>query len=182
VGDISREALDRLARARNPRLRGRAVKLQRYPMDPLIEGVHALRDVYRQMADAGCIMLVDELSLFHPGIRSAVAACPMIGARNSAVVTVSPFVSELEAQQQLLREEIRGQLASVFDRFELDYDPQCELGVNDEWRLRRWLHQSLPETLQVLRSPRVERAQVELFAQELRADTGAVAAGPPGIL
>jgi hypothetical protein len=183
ITQIGAEALERLARVRNSKLRGRAVKLQRYPFDPLVNEIDEMRDVYRQMADHGCIMLVDELSLFHPRVRKAVATCPMITARNAAILTISPFAPTLPSEQGLLRDELKLQLASVFDRFELDLDPQCEVGVNDERRLRRWLHTTLPETLQVLRSPRVEPAQIALFAKELlQADADQPTAGPPSIL
>lgn len=182
IAELSIEALERLARSRNSKLRGRAVKLQRYPFDPLVNEVQELREAYRQMAEQGCIMLVDELSLFHPVVRKALAASPMIGARNTAILTVSPFEPEAQPQHQILRDELKGQLAAVFDRFAADFDPQCELSVNDECRLRRWLHLSLPETLQALRSPRVEPGQVAIFAKELQSDEDAAKSEPPAIL
>lgn len=157
-----------------------AVKLQRYPLDPLIQRLDQLREVYRQMADQGCIMLVDELSLFHPDVRRAVKNSPMVSARNTAILTVSPFDNEVQPPQQILRDELKAELAGIFDRFATDFDPQCELGVSDECRLRRWLHQSLPETLQALRTPRVEPAQVAIFAKELQADE--TEAELPGII
>jgi len=177
---VTRDALERLARVRNSKLRGRAVKLQHYPLDPLVRKVDELREVYRQMSDQGCIMLVDELSLFHPHVRSAVKNSPMVSARNTAILTVSPFDSDVPVAQHILREELKSELAGIFDRFALDYDPQCELGVNDDCRLRRWLHQSLPETLQTLRTPRVEPAQVAIFAKELQTDESG--AELPGIV
>lgn len=180
VADVSEEALQRLARVRNSKLRGRAVKLQLYPLDPLVKKLDQLREVYRHMADQGCIMLVDELSLFHPDVRSAVKNSPMVIARNAAILTVSPFDNDVQPPQQILRDELKAELGGIFDRFASDFDPQCELGVSDECRLRRWLHQSLPETLQTLRTPRVEPAQVAIFAKELQADENG--AELPGIV
>jgi hypothetical protein len=180
VAALSEETLQRLARVSNSKLRGRAVKLQLYPLDPLVNKVDQLREVYRQMADHGCIMLVDELSLFHPDVRRAVTGSPMVSARNTAILTVSPFDNEVQPPQQILRDELKAELAGIFDRFATDFDPQCELGVSDECRLRRWLHQSLPETLQTLRTPRVEPAQVAMFAKELQADENG--AELPGIV
>jgi hypothetical protein len=177
MAELSVEALQRLARVKKSKLRGRAMKLQKYPFDPLVEKVEALREVYRQMADTGCIMLVDELSLFHPVVRQAVASSPMVGSRHTAILTVSPFQAQAQPQEQILREELKAQLAGVFDRFASDYDPQCELSVGDEFRLRRWLHVSLPETLLILRTPRVEPAQVAIFASELQSDADSQTAG-----
>ena len=180
VASVSYEALQRLARVRNSKLRGRAVKLQLYPLDPLVRKIDQLREVYREMADQGCIMLVDELSLFHPDVRRAVINSPMVSARNTAILTVSPFENEVQPPRQILRDELKAELTGIFDRFATDFDPQCELGVSDECRLRRWLHQSLPETLQTLRTPRVEPAQVAIFARELESDDSG--GEPPGIL
>jgi hypothetical protein len=180
VAALSEQALERLARVGNSKLRGRAVKLQRYPLDPLVKKLDQLREVYRQMADQGCIMVVDELSLFHPDVRRAVKNSPMVSSRNTAILTVSPFDNEVRPPQQILRNELKAELAGIFDRFATDFDPQCELGVGDECRLRRWLHQSLPETLQALRTPRVEPAQVAIFAKELQADETGVEL--PGIV
>jgi hypothetical protein len=183
VAQISIEALQKLARTRNTKLRGRAVKLQRYPLDPMVDEVQEFRDVYRAMADHGCVVVVDELSLLHPRVRKALGTSPMITARNAAILTISPFAQSVPNEHGLLREELKTQLAAVVDRFERDFDPQCEIGVSDEPRLRRWLHSALPETLQVLRIPRVDPAQVALFAQELsQKDGGPPDDGPPSIL
>ena len=76
----------------------------------------------------------------------------------------------MQPSQNILRDELKAELAGIFDRFESDFDPQCELGVGDACRLRRWLHQSLPETLRTLRTPRVVPAQVAMFARELQSD------------
>ena len=63
-----------------------------------------------------------------------------------------------------------GPASGHFDRFASDYDPQCELNVSDEFRVRRWLHQSLPETLKVLRTARANPDQLAIFAKELEAE------------
>jgi hypothetical protein len=174
VTELSLDAIRRLARAKNSRLQGRAIKLQRYPFEVLVSGPGEVRDLYREMSDAGCILVVDELSLFHPEVRKALEQSPMVRSPHTAILTVSPFPAF--AQAQMLREEIKA-LPGVFDRFELDYDPQCELNVGDECRVRRWLHQSLPETLKVLRTPRAIPEQLAIFAQELQAEGDTSIAG-----
>jgi hypothetical protein len=170
VGKLAVEVIQTLASAKLSRLYGRAIKLQRYPFEALITGPAELREVYREMADAGCVLVVDELSLFHPVVRQAVASSPMVLSRSAAILTVSPFASFAQEPAQILRNELKGQLRAVFDRFALDFDPQCELNVGDECRLRRWLHQSLPETLKMLRTPRAVPEQLAIFAQELKVD------------
>jgi Domain of unknown function (DUF4062) len=174
---LSLQAIQRLARAKNSRLQGRAIKLQRYSFEGLVSGPPELRLLYREMSDAGCILVVDELSLFHPEVRRALAQSPMVTSPHTAILTVSPFPAYAHAQAQILREELKAQLRGVFDRFESDYDPQCELNVGDECRVRRWLHQSLPETLKVLRTPRAIPEQLAIFAQELHAEDDPSVAG-----
>lgn len=165
--EMSCEAIERLAKAKNPRLQGRAIKLQRYPFEALISGPPELRAVYREMADAGCILVVDELSLFHPGVMNALRQSPMVTSPHTAILTVSPFPAYSQQEAEILREELKAQFHGVFDRFASDYDPQCELNVGDECRLRRWLHQTLPETLKVLRTARAVQERLALFAQEV---------------
>jgi hypothetical protein len=46
-----------------------------------------------------------------------------------AVVTVAPFDTVHSLLNQLLESETRAKLAGAFDRFALDYDPQCEFAV-----------------------------------------------------
>jgi len=55
-------------------LRGRAIALQRYA----IEGVYdlAVRPIYDQIARSGCLVIVDELSLFHEPVRAMLADSP----------------------------------------------------------------------------------------------------------
>jgi hypothetical protein len=165
--ELGREAIQKLARMNNPKLRGRAIKLQGYPFDPLVDDRIELREVYRSIAESGCVLVVDEMSMFLPAVRRALANSPVLQSRETAIMTVSPFQTSIQQPEQLLRSELRSQLRGIFDRFETDYDPMCELGVGEESRVRRWLYQSLPETMNVVRHPRADAAQLAMFAAEL---------------
>jgi hypothetical protein len=170
VSELSLEAIRRLAGAKNSRLQGRAIKLQRYSFEALMSGRAELRGMYREMSDQGCVLVIDELSMFHPKVRQALAGSPMVISPNTAVLTVSPFPPSADQPHEILREWLRAQLQGVFDRYASDYDPQCELNVSDECHVRRWLHQSLPETLKVLRTARAIPEQLAIFAKELDAE------------
>lgn len=61
-------------------------------------------------------------------------------------------------------------MAAAFDRFASAFDPQCELSVGDEKRLKRWLNSSLPHTIQSLRHPRPNRQNIFQFSNELDID------------
>jgi hypothetical protein len=96
------------------------------------------------MARAGCVAIVDELSLLNPAVRPQIQS--LLNQPQVSVITLSP-VSAANAFDELLEAEARRQLGDPFNRWELDFDPQCEFGVDEEHHLRRWLHRSLPETM-----------------------------------
>jgi hypothetical protein len=73
----------------------------------------------------------------------------------------------------LLESETRRKLAGAFDRYAVDYDPQCELAVGDERRLKRWLHVSLPETVTRLQELQPDRSAMrDFFAQQFQRESG----------
>ena len=61
---------------------------------------------------------------------------------------------------------LRKRMAAAFNRFASTFDPQCELSVGDEKRLKRWLNSSLPHTIQTLRNPKPNRQNITEFARE----------------
>ena len=109
--------------------------------------------MYREMSDQGCVLVIDELSMFHPKVRQALAGSPMVISPNTAVLTVSPFPPAADQPQEILREWLRAQLQGVFDRYASDYDPQCELNVNDECHVRRWFTRACPRPLRCCERP-----------------------------
>ena len=147
----------------------RQIKLQYYPFDAWLDRAHPeLRPIYQQIALTGCVALVDELSLFHGAIAEACASFVAMG--QVAIVTVSPLDESGSPVNQLLETRTRKQLAGAFDRFELDLDPACEFRVGEERRLRRWLHASLPGTLDNLTRPRADPSKLERFENAVGPD------------
>jgi Domain of unknown function (DUF4062) len=136
----------------------RKIKLQYYPIDPVITRDPVLRLVYVAMARAGCVAIVDELSLFNPEVRPQVQT--LLNQPQVSVITVSP-VSAANTFDELLESEARRQLGDPFNRWELDFDPQCEFGVAAEHHLRRWLHRSLPETMRQTEKGVPDRAKLD---------------------
>ncbi|MFT3802061.1 MAG: DUF4062 domain-containing protein [Burkholderiaceae bacterium] len=149
------------------RQRQRHMRLQWYPFDCLLTDNRRLRPAYREVARAGCVVLLDELSLFHPVLREAFQNSPYFNNDQVAIVTVSPFDPVRGALDALLEDAARKRLAGAFDRYAVEYDPQCELAVSDERRLKRWLHSSLPATLLRLQEPRPDRGALGALAAEL---------------
>jgi Domain of unknown function (DUF4062) len=172
-------------------LQGRRIKIQFYPFDPLmmpddlqkddeaeLDGADAesdnddamqldsygkaLLDIYQEIAQNGCLVLADEFSMFLPRFRDAFFHSPLSISTQAALVTVSPF--GMVPSDQVIERELRRQLVFAFKRF-VAWDPQCEFGIGDEHRLKRWLYGNLPQTLQNLRQPPPDPDLISEFAQ-----------------
>lgn len=173
VREITEEIAEDISRRGKTRQRQRHVRLQWYPFDALWSSGARLRPTYRGIARAGCVVLVDEVSLFHPVLRETFQNSPFFNNDQVAIVTVSPFDPAREQLEALLEDAARKRLAGAFDRYTVEYDPQCELAVGDEHRLKRWLHTSLPATLVRLQEPHPDRNALGALAAEL---------GEPGLV
>jgi hypothetical protein len=103
-------------------------------------------------------------SLCHPSVRKAFSESPFFNSEQAALVTISPFNPYGLTPNDILEEELRKRLGIASSRFANDYDAQCEFGIGDEQRLKRWLHHSLPETLHILREPKPNPESLERFA------------------
>ncbi|MDO9599911.1 MAG: DUF4062 domain-containing protein [Azoarcus sp.] len=167
IGKITEDIADEVGRRGAVRQRQCHVRLQWYPFDALTGNDARLRPVYRAMARAGCMVLVDEISLFHPRLRETFQNSPFFNNDQVAIVTISPFDPGRERIEALLEDVARRRLAGAFDRYAIEYDPQCELAVGDERRLKRWLHANLPATLARLQTPQPDRGALGALAAEL---------------
>lgn len=180
VGEIVEEIARGINERQPEKLRKCRIKLQWYPFDVLkakfCEDDSSQDVIYKNMARSGCVLVIDEMSLFHPDLNESFRSSPLFNSEQIAMVTLSPFDPHHGAVDQLLDVEPRRKLAGAFERFSKEYDPQCELAVSDPRRLRRWLHSSLPETVTNLRAPRPDQdAMRAFFAEsglESRATTG----------
>jgi hypothetical protein len=175
VVQIVQDIADEINQRQLAKLRHRRIKVHWYPFDAVkaqyCDQDTSLRRVYKDVARAGCILVVDEVSLFHPFLNEAFRNSPFFNNEQVAMVTLSPFDPRGRAVDQLLESDPRRKLAGAFERYATEYDPQCELAVSDPRRLRRWLHASLPETVTNLREPRPDQeAMRAFFAAELGTD------------
>jgi hypothetical protein len=154
--------------AKGNRLQSRAIRLQRYPLEPLMQADSLLMwPLYRSIARSGCLVVVDELSLFHPQIRQAFESSPMPDGEQVALVTLSvgdPIVGTPYAR---LREQLNSYLAKAAERFSVTLDPLCELGIPERHRLDRWLHASLPSAMDLLKHAKRDDAKLRQFEVEL---------------
>ncbi|MDH4078879.1 MAG: DUF4062 domain-containing protein [Nitrospira sp.] len=147
-------------------LRGRLIKLQNYPFDELIHSNDLLGPVFTQLLSTGCVVIIDEYSLFHPAIGETLLSSGLVSNEQVSLVTLSPGDPYSTAPFNLIEAELRRRMTAAFNRFESAFDPQCELSVGDENRLKRWLNSSLPYTIQSLRNPKPNRHNISQFAKE----------------
>ena len=154
IADVARELNQWPAK-----LESRQIKVQLYPFDVLLDDAHPLQPAYESVMRGGCVVLADEFSIFHPDLRPAFSALALRKGQ-IALVTISPLNPRLAMPHQGLEEELKRSLKAVFARFD-QCDPQSEVMVADELRLKRWLHLSLPQTLRALQSPAADPDRLE---------------------
>lgn len=147
-------------------LRGRLIKVQNYPFDELIHSSDLLGPVFTQLLSTGCVVIIDEYSLFYPEIGETLLSSGLVSNEQVSLVTLSPGDPYSSAPFNLIEAELRRRMTAAFSRFESAFDPQCELSVGDENRLKRWLNSSLPYTIQSLRNPKPNRHNISQFAKE----------------
>jgi hypothetical protein len=151
-------------------LRGRSMKLQNYSFDELIHHETLLSAIFTELQLTGCVVIVDEYSLFHPDIRRALLSSGLLGSNHVSLVTLSPSNPYSTSPFTLLEGELSSLSRAVSNRFASVFDPQCELSVGDEKRLKRWLNSSLPYTIQSLRNPRPNPQNIVQLSNELDMD------------
>jgi hypothetical protein len=165
VWEVIEDIVTELNRGPHHTLRKRSIKIQCYPFEETRAGSD-LDKVYMELAEMGCIVLADELSMFHWGLREAFFGSPFYNSLQSSLVTLSPVNPCSLASDRILESELRQKLSNAFRRFS-GYDPQCELGIGDERRLRRWLHSSLPQAVHNLWNPPPNRPALADLKREL---------------
>jgi Domain of unknown function (DUF4062) len=150
------------------RLRGWTIRLRPYSFESLMRDNLAIWPVYENMARHGCLVIVDEISLFHDDVRRTFNNSPLATAGQVALISLSPLDPMLGTPQALIRDKLDTYLAAAAERFNVGLDPLCEIGVSQPRRLDRWLGESLPQAASVLRQPGVAQQKIN----ELRLEIG----------
>jgi hypothetical protein len=149
------------------RLHGRTIRLQPYPFDVLMHDNIKMWPVYEGIGTSGCLVVIDELSLFHERVRNVFDDSPLPDGAQVALVTLSPLDPSARPPQALLRQNLESYLQKAARRFGDLLDPLCEIGVAERHRLNRWLHGSLPHAVDTLRVARQDNDKIREFAEEL---------------
>jgi len=116
-----------------------------FDLDEYMEDQFGSRRTFEAIRDRGGLVLVDELALLHPNLRSAADA--ILSAPQVAVVSISPCDPAYLSTSRLLGEASFLRVGNLIGRFKNHYDPQCELALNSEERVQRWLRQAIPRMI-----------------------------------
>jgi hypothetical protein len=177
VWEAIEEVVRRLNETGHPQNRQLRIKPQYYPIDMLmsLENEGVLGSIYGDVARSGCVVVADELSLFHWDLRSAFIQSHFFNSEQTALVTISPFDAFGDELRSAIEDEFRRTLRLAFRRFETTYDSRFEFGIHDRRHLMRWLHNSLPQSVAELREPfpdyeKIRRFYTEAQVPEITAD------------
>jgi Domain of unknown function (DUF4062) len=169
-GESIRQVIDSAVDVANQdmsRTQGRRIRLQPYPLDALQSDLLKMWAVYEDVARIGGLVVADELSMFHTPVREAFVRSPLHQRQQVALVTLSPLDLGLHSPYASMRAQLAEFLTDAARRFEKVLDPLCELNVPERRRLVRWLHGSLPLTIDAVRDARQNPAALNDFADEI---------------
>lgn len=121
------------------------ILLRHYALDEYITDRNGSRAAVEGLLARGALVVVDEVALLHPALRSA--ALKLLAAPRSAVVLLSACDPAQQPTGKLLAEGSHLNVAPLLARFGAEFDPQCELALNSDARLQRWLRLALPRLL-----------------------------------
>jgi hypothetical protein len=121
------------------------VVVRQYDLDEYLNDEEGSRATIVAMRNRGCLIVVDEVALLHPSLRKA--ASDLLAAPHSAIVSISPCDPQHMPTRRLLGAMSFLRVGPIVERFKTEQDPQCELALTSEERLRRWLRAAIPRLL-----------------------------------
>lgn len=149
------------------RLQDATLMLRSYDLDEFLTDRFGSRSAIEWIRDRGCVVIVDELALLHPKLRSA--ADKILASSNVAAVSINPCDPTYLSVSRLLGEASFLRVGTLVSRFKDQYDPQCELALNSEDRVGRWLRHAIPrlvaDTDQSVGRPTQAHLAVQYFTE-----------------
>jgi len=119
--------------------------VRHYTLDEYLQDIEGSQRTVLSMRADGCLMVIDEIALFHPILRKAVNA--LLPSPVCAIVSVSPYDPAQMPTRQLFSESSFLRVGGIIDRFKTEQDPQCEIALNSEERVQRWLRTAIPRLI-----------------------------------
>ena len=116
-----------------------------YDLDELLNDRFGSAAALLSAAGAGSLVVIDEFALLHPRLRSA--AQRLVDLKRTAVVSISASDPAHTTTRELLGDSSFLHIGSLLSRFKAAFDLRCEVAVNSEARLQRWLRLAIPDLL-----------------------------------
>jgi hypothetical protein len=100
---------------------------------------------WKELKSTGGCLIIDSLSLFHPGIRECIKNSPILGDEGKvAIVVLSPINPLSHPVNKAIEDKINLRLKSAFMRLNNPSDNLCAYGIGDIRNLQRWFYNILP--------------------------------------
>lgn len=138
----------------------------------------AYKSTKKSLEKQGGMIIVDAISLHHPYIYNKLSNSGLLTNKKIAVLILSPMNEDARMNNALVKEIIQSNMNYVFERFEQDVDPSCEIGMGDINNFKRWfmnaLHhistekQSMPEANKRLMENKIEHKRQGMNPKRVR--------------
>lgn len=115
---------------------------------------HTRWDTWRKLGHSGCILIIDPVSLFHPGLRKLLGKSEISSKDRVAILGFSPIGYTAIRANMLIEEAIKKELGSAYSEFSRYLNKMYEFGVGDLRALQRWLFAIMPEAMDFMQSRR----------------------------
>jgi hypothetical protein len=119
------------------------IVLRHYRLDEYLDDRHGSKASLTAVANTALVCL-DETALFDAELCKAARA--LLAGSRAAIVSICPCDPAYLPTSDLLSES-SFLLGALVTRFQAQCDPQCELSLNSEERLLRWLRTAIPRLL-----------------------------------
>lgn len=107
-------------------------------------------DIWDEVGETGCILIIDAISLFHPRLRFMLSNSGLGSKNNIAIIIISPLNSYANSVNGCIEDIIKTRMELVFSRFSKKFDKLCEIGIGNTIALQRWLYAAIPDEARVV--------------------------------
>ena len=124
---------------------------------------HRLR-TYEELANNGCVLIVDPLALTHPTVMDVLAQSELVSQGDRvAIVVLFPMLSARNTLFHNLEQMITDRIPRSRSRYRSASDHFYEFGIDDPLAFRRRLYQILPQAADVVANRRPNQATLMEF-------------------
>ena len=123
-----------------------------YSTDFFLDDHKKRERIRRKIERLGGVIILDAISLFHSGIRQKLFSSHLTSNRRIAFITISPTETITNDTDEFIKDEIREKMERAFARFDLYFDPLCEIGVGNLHALKRWLFANISRVPTILQT------------------------------